>query len=56
MKKQYIKPEIVTEIIILESMLANSPSEGMGGNETPGDDNDFNVNDRRGNGWGSLWE
>lgn len=54
MKKEYIKPEIVTEIIILESMLANSPSEGMGSNETPGGDNDFNAKGRRGV-WGDLW-
>ena len=57
MKKEYIKPEMVMEIVILESMFATSSdySEGMGSNETPGGPNDFNANDRRGT-WGSLWD
>ena len=55
MKKEYIKPEMVMEIVILESMFATSYSEGMGSNETPGGPNDYNANDRRGT-WGSLWD
>ena len=56
MKKEYIKPEMVMEIVMLESMLASSPNtENMGTVETPGDQNDFNANDRRGT-WGSLWD
>ena len=57
MKKEYIKPEIVTEILMLDSMLAGSssnPSEGMGGNEKPGGPDEFNANDRRGV-WGDIW-
>ena len=54
MKKEYIKPESVMEIFLLESMLASS-SEGMGSDERPGGDDDFNANGRRGGGWGNLW-
>ena len=55
-KKEYIKPAIVVEEVLLESMLATSnSSEGMGSNETPGTDDDFNAPGRRGS-WGNLWE
>lgn len=54
MKKEYIKPEIIIENILLESMLATS-NEYMGSVETPGTDDDFNANDRRGT-WGDFWE
>lgn len=54
MKKEYIKPEMVIENLQPESMLAAS-SEGMGSNETPGTDDDFNAPGRRGS-WGNLWE
>jgi hypothetical protein len=54
MKKAYIKPEFIIENILLESVLAVS-SENMGSNETPGTDDDFNANDRRGT-WGNLWD
>lgn len=48
MKKEYVKPEMVMEEILLGSMLASSASieEGEG-------DGDY-ANDRRG-GWGDLW-
>lgn len=56
MKKEYIKPEITMEIVILESICTVSDNrENMGSNETPGTDADFNANDRRG-GWGNLWD
>lgn len=54
MKKVYIKPEIIIENILLESMLALS-TENMGSNEKPGTDDDYNANDRRGT-WGDFWE
>ena len=53
MKKEYIKPELGIEDIQFESMLALS-NEGMGSNETPGTDDDFNTNHRR-DSWGDLW-
>ena len=52
-KKEYIKPEATVEDIQLQSMLALS-NVGMGSNERPGTDNDFNANDRRGV-WGDIW-
>ena len=52
-KKEYIKPEATVEEIEGESMLALS-NVGMGSNETPGTDDDFNANGRRGV-WGDLW-
>ena len=56
MKKEYIKPEIVTEILMLDSMLASSNlSEEMGSDKIPGGDDAFNANGRRGGGWGNLW-
>ena len=54
MKKDYIKPEIVTVTLLVESMLALSP-EYMGSNETLGGDDDFNVNGLRSGDWESLW-
>ena len=54
MKKKYIKPKIEIENLQPEAMLAVS-NEGMGSNETPGGDEDFNTNRRRGV-WGNLWE
>ena len=59
MKKEYIRPEIVEVSLSPESMLATSftiPSEGMGGNETPGTDDDFNTNKRDEGDWDTSWE
>lgn len=53
MKKAYIKPEITIEDIEPESMLSAS-NDHMGSVETPGTDDDFNANGRRGT-WGNLW-
>ena len=52
MKKEYIKPEIVVEEILLEGMLLSmSMPEGDG----PSDEFDANKRqDRRGT-WGNLW-
>ena len=59
MKKEYIKPEVVVEEMLLENMLATSsgfiplepekPGSGTGGGGKP------RVNDRRGT-WGNLWD
>ena len=54
MKKNYIKPEIVTVALLVESMLALS-CENMGSNETPGGDDAFNINGLRSGDWESLW-
>jgi hypothetical protein len=54
MKKKYIKPKIEIENLQPEAMLAVS-NEGMGSNETPGGDEDFNAPGRRGT-WGNLWD
>ena len=59
MKKEYIKPDIaVEELVLPEAMLASSYddeyTEGMGTVDTPGTDDDFNTNKRRGE-WGNLW-
>ena len=45
------------EYFVTETMLATSDnnSEGMGGNETPGDQDDFNAAQNRGE-WGTLWK
>ena len=57
MKKEYIKPEIITVNILPESMLAlSNPSEGMGSNETPGGQDAFNANERHSGSWGNLWD
>lgn len=57
MKKKYIKPWATMEYFVTETMLAtsNNNSEGMGGNETPGGDDDFNAAQNRGE-WGTLWK
>lgn len=55
MKKEYIKPEIITVDILPESMLALS-TENMGSNETPGGPNEFNANERHSGSWGNLWD
>ena len=49
---------MVMEIVILESMFATSSdySEGMGSNETPGGQDDFNANERHSGSWGNLWD
>ncbi len=61
MKKEYLKPEILVEEILVTTMLANSggtniPEDGnqsgMGGEGGEGDI--FGTNDRRGS-WGDLW-
>jgi hypothetical protein len=55
MKKRYIKPEVATECVVAESMLAMSDNrENMGSNERPGTQDDFNAGAHRGN-WGNLW-
>ena len=54
MKKIYIKPECVVEELSPETMLAASRVE-IGSNETPGTQDDFNANKRRGK-WGNLWD
>ena len=52
MKKEYIKPEVLVEEVLLEGMLALSdPSQDFDHTEGEGDDS---ANDRRG-GWGDLW-
>ena len=56
MKKEYIKPDVVAEYVVVESMLALSDNrENMGSNETPGGPDDFNAGASRGE-WGSLWK
>ena len=56
MKKEYIKPNVVAENVVVESMLALSDNrENMGSNETPGGPDDFNASAIRGE-WGSLWK
>jgi hypothetical protein len=56
MKKEYIKPNVVAENVVVESMLALSDNrENMGSNETPGGPDDFNAGASRGE-WGSLWK
>ncbi len=53
MKKEYIKPEIAVEEILVETMIATSPGDtevGVGGDDLP-----VGTNDRRG-GWGNLWD
>ena len=56
MKKEYIKPEMVVEEIVLETMLlSDSFIQGEGGE---GGDGDFGAPGRReGRGtWGNLWD
>ena len=48
MKKDYVKPEMLVEEILLEGMLATSMSV-----DQEEDDGDYS-NNRRGT-WGSLW-
>lgn len=55
MKKEYLKPEIMMEIVMLESMLALSP-DSMDNNEEPGGPDKFNAADRREGNWGSFWD
>ena len=56
MKKVYIKPKVVAECVIVESMLALSDGrENMGSNENPGGDDAFNAGAGRGE-WGNLWK
>jgi len=51
MKKEYIKPEMAVEEILVETMIATSP----GGVEEGEPDQPLGTNDRRG-GWGDLWD
>ena len=56
MKKEYIKPKVVAECVVAESMLALLDNrENMGSNETPGGPDDFNAGANRGE-WGNLWK
>ena len=56
MKKEYIKPEVVMEVVVTEALLIVSDNrENMGSNETPGGPDDFNAGAGRGE-WGSLWK
>ena len=48
MKKEYVKPEMVMEEILLEAMIATSIEV------EEGEDDGRGANDRRG-GWGDLW-
>lgn len=56
MKKEYIKPELMVEEVLLEAML-------MGGSIIPGEDGEVGEGDilsnkrqnRRGS-WGNLWD
>ncbi|MBP5322930.1 MAG: hypothetical protein J6Y84_03950 [Bacteroidaceae bacterium] len=50
MKKEYIKPEMLDEILLTESLM-------LGGSDTPATDNpdDDLSNGRRGR-WGNLWD
>lgn len=55
MKKEYIKPEVVMEVVVTEALLIVSDNrENMGSNERPGGPDDFNAGAHRGN-WGNLW-
>ena len=51
MRKEYVKPEMVTENIILESMLAASNEQVE---INPGETGPATANEHRG-GWGDLW-
>ena len=58
MKKEYIKPEIVVEEILLEGMLAISgdtdiPGTGDGGGES--EDGGVPWSNKRRGTWGNLW-
>ena len=54
MKKEYVKPTIVVEEILLESMMATSnPNGGNQGVEDEETDDGFS-NSHRGS-WGDLW-
>ena len=56
MKKEYIKPEMVVEEIILETMLlADSIIKGEGGEGGPDEFGAPGRQDRRGS-WGNLWD
>ena len=56
MKKEYIKPEVVMEVVVTEALLIVSDNrENMGSNETPGGPDDFNAGASRGE-WGCLWK
>lgn len=57
MKKEYVKPEMVLEEILLEGMLALSNGGGNGDTEIGGgvgDDGPSDANSHRGS-WGDLW-
>ena len=60
MKKEYVKPEMVMEEILLEGMLAQSGELGGGGTDMGGGGVDRpgggrpDANEHRG-GWGDLW-
>ena len=56
MKKEYIKPEVVMEVVVTEALLIVSDNrENMGSNERPGGPDEFNAGTSRGE-WGSLWK
>ena len=56
MKKEYIKPEMVAEEIILETMLlADSTGTDIGGGEKPSIPLSNGLREGRGT-WGNLWD
>ena len=52
MKKEYVKPEMVMEELLLEGMLAQSGAPEVGGGGE--DDGPSDANSHRGS-WGDLW-
>ena len=55
MKKEYIKPEMVVEELLLTGSILTGSTDipVIGGGDV--DDDDVAVNERRGT-WGNLWE
>ena len=51
MKKNYVKPAIAVEEILLEEMIATSSGLDLDKPAEPGTDADANVK----RGWGNLW-
>lgn len=53
-KKAYIKPELMVEEFVTETMMISTSNNGSG-YDTESDDFDQRSNDRRGS-WGNLWD